>query len=223
MKPLDHSECTAEDCHHKRDMVRTAADAKEQAYYETKRRVKLDSPEARGMNPTTFGSGASSYMVAGADNYSPGADVPEPRYLTVTVNGMHQDPRTGQEKRRSLMHQLDTMMLNLRMDMISEGDPMPLQELRNVVGDALRLAEHKNRQYGDAWRKQGYMGNLARIQSKAARLNALLWRDAEGDGYPLPANRLGTEQAETVIDTLLDLINLAGFMAVNWSEENRWG
>jgi hypothetical protein len=101
----------------------------------------------------------------------------------------------------------------------NESDPMPLQELRNTVGDALRLAAHKNEQYQDAWRKQGYMGNLARILSKTARLEAMLWND--------PEDEVGREEAveavEPIRETLLDIINLAGFMAVNYAECNRWG
>lgn len=130
------------------------------------------------------------------------------------------DPVLARQER---VYKLEEALLEARADQVANGDPMPLQDLRNFVGDALRLLEHKNESYGDAWKSQGYMGNLARIASKAQRLQNLLWKDADGDGYPLPATRAGAEQSETVRDTLLDLVNLAAMMAVNWEHENRWG
>lgn len=78
------------------------------------------------------------------------------------------------------------------------------------------LVREKDKAYGGAWRKQGYMGNLARIMSKAARLESMVWRD-DKDGYQLD------EFGETVQDTLHDLMALAAFMATNLEEGNRWG
>jgi hypothetical protein len=149
--------------------------------------------------------------------YAPPRDTQAPKMDMANGN-----LESGPEWRARKVALLEQELLEARADQFAHGDPAEsLQSLRNVVGDALRLLEVKNTQYGDAWRKQGYMGNLARIQSKAARLNALLWRDADGDGYPLPADY--TRDGETVIDTLTDLINLAAMMAVNFSEGNRWG
>jgi hypothetical protein len=64
------------------------------------------------------------------------------------------------------------------------------------------------------------MGNLARIMSKVARLRTMLWCDPDGDGPPVAAEAL---DVEAVRDTLLDLINLSGFMLLNWEGGNRWG
>lgn len=210
MKASDHSQCAPEDCVHRRE-----AEAKEEAYYEMKRAAKLNGPEAAGYaearmpQETTFG-GARGHQVA--------------RFPGLIGAEVHYDSEHGLsdvELRAELVGKLESMLLEVRADQYNNGDPMPLQGVRNAVGDALRLLEAK-RAYGDAWRAQGYMGNLARLQSKMARLRELLWRDAEGNGYPLPANYTKGNN-ETVLDTALDLVNLAGMFAVNWTEENRWG
>ena len=88
-----------------------------------------------------------------------------------------------------------------------------LRELVGVFNEALYLANLKNQSYGDAWRKQGSMGNLARIMSKVSRLRSMRWRQAPyfpGDG-------------ESVRDTALDLVNLAAFFLLNDEENNHWG
>lgn len=77
---------------------------------------------------------------------------------------------------------------------------------------ALATMRAKDRQYGGAWREQGWMGNLARIMSKTARLRNMLWRD-----YAL------SDAAEPVRDTLQDLMNLCVFMLLNLNGGNRWG
>lgn len=158
---------------------------------------------------TTFGSYASPSVQVAFD----GAYMGESPDMYETAEG----------ERRERVARLELELLKAREDQVAHGDPMPLQDVRNVVGDALRLLEHKNQGYRDAWRKQGYMGNLGRLQSKAERLKNLLWRDADGNGYPLPPDRIGAEQAETVVDTLLDMVNLSAFMVVNWTAQNRWG
>lgn len=195
MKAEDHSDCSPNDCQHKREaraaeLIRKQEDeAKEVAYYEEKRRRR--AREAAH-------DGEDAGVISGKRKYP-----------------------TNAYERSALVQELELELMRAREEQVTNGDPMPLQSIRNVVGDALRLLEHKNEQYGDAWRKQGYMGNLARIQSKAERLKSLLWRDAGGNGYPLPANY--SRDGETVVDTLLDLINLAAMAAINWTEENRWG
>lgn len=195
MKAEDHSDCSPNDCQHKRDLLnaeqKKAGEEKEAAYYEEKRRLRQYN-----------------------EQHGPRREDGESTVLSDVDLG-------SAEWRARKVAMIELELLEAREDMVAHGDPMPLQSLRNVVGDALRLLEHKNEQYGDAWRKQGYMGNLARIQSKAARLNNLLWRDADGDGYPLAPNY--SRGGETVVDTLLDLINLSAMMAMNWTEENRWG
>lgn len=79
----------------------------------------------------------------------------------------------------------------------------------------LALVREKDKAYGGAWKTQGYMGNLARIMSKAARLENMLWNDAE-DGQ-------AEDHGESVMDTLHDLMALCAFMATNIEEGNRWG
>lgn len=76
------------------------------------------------------------------------------------------------------------------------------------------LMANKSKAYGDAWRRQGYMGNLARILSKAARLENLLWRDRRGQAEVLE---------ESVEDTVLDLIALCVFFRENWLTGIPWG
>lgn len=75
------------------------------------------------------------------------------------------------------------------------------------------LVRAKDQAYGGAWRKQGYMGNLARIMSKTARLEAMLWSD----------NAIPEAVDEAVTDTLKDLMALAAFMAANIEDGNQWG
>lgn len=79
----------------------------------------------------------------------------------------------------------------------------------------LTLVRQKNRAYQDAWKEQGYMGNLARIQSKTARLKNMLWRDATDKDWE--------DNSEPVMDTLLDLMALCAFALTNLEESNRWG
>jgi hypothetical protein len=63
------------------------------------------------------------------------------------------------------------------------------------------------------------MGNLARIMSKTARLQNMLWSDQQ---YPISADGRGQEE-ESVMDTLKDLMALAAFMGANIEDGNRWG
>lgn len=81
------------------------------------------------------------------------------------------------------------------------------------------LVRFKNRTYQDAWKRQGYMGNLGRILTKAARLEAMIWCDdtayVEKDGE--------VTVAESVTDTLKDLMALCAFMGANIEDGNRWG
>lgn len=83
-----------------------------------------------------------------------------------------------------------------------------------VLQQAADLMLKKNHDYGGAWKRQGVIGNLSRIMSKVARLKALRWRDGE-------SGSLVTD--ETVRDTLLDLMNLSAFAALNDVDGNRWG
>ena len=87
-----------------------------------------------------------------------------------------------------------------------------LMKATEILASALVTMAGKDVQYGEAWREQGWRGNLARILSKAARLRAMLWRKDPVEGAE-----------ESVEDTLLDLINLAIFMLLNRRSENEWG
>lgn len=105
------------------------------------------------------------------------------------------------------------------MRLIIEGGLTPDQEgydtqqrLLGVFETALVLAVTKERAYRGAWRSQGWMGNLARLLSKASRMKAMLWRDMsyQNDNEP-------------VEDTALDMINLAAFFIENRRSDNKWG
>lgn len=80
----------------------------------------------------------------------------------------------------------------------------------------LALLKKKDAAYGNAWQKQGYMGNLARIFSKSDRLRNMMWRDEPGSG-DVP------EGDESVLDTLSDLSALCALAIANIEEGNRWG
>jgi hypothetical protein len=80
----------------------------------------------------------------------------------------------------------------------------------------LALLKKKDVAYGNAWQKQGYMGNLARILSKTSRLKNMLWRDEVESVVP-------EGQDESVLDTLYDLSALCALAIANIEEGNRWG
>lgn len=118
----------------------------------------------------------------------------------------------------------EAMRLRLRIEAIAEDGKEWGQEWTKMQGasgletfvhqldDCVNLFWEKNQQYENAWREQGWMGNLARILSKSARLKAMLWRD------------LHVQHAEeTVEDTARDLVNLAVMFLLNRGQENRWG
>lgn len=84
--------------------------------------------------------------------------------------------------------------------------------LASVFEQSLHIANRKNQTYGDAWRRQGWMGNLARIMSKVSRLVNMCWRDHSLENAE-----------ESVTDTAFDQINITGFFIINRSEDNKWG
>jgi hypothetical protein len=79
------------------------------------------------------------------------------------------------------------------------------------------LVRRKDAAYGGAWQKQGYMGNLARILSKAERLKNMCWTDDNPAEFPIEGHD------ESVLDTLKDLMALCAFMGANIEDGNRWG
>lgn len=84
--------------------------------------------------------------------------------------------------------------------------------MTEVFERCLNLQIRKGRLYGQTWREQGYMGNVARVLGKVSRLRNMVWRDIHL-----------TDAEETAEDTLGDLINLSAFALINMEEENRWG
>lgn len=86
------------------------------------------------------------------------------------------------------------------------------QAVANLYAEAFNLFVKKNVSYGGAWQQQGYMGNVARILSKASRLKNMLWCN-----YP----RNDTD--ESVEDTALDMMNIAVFFILNFRRGNKWG
>lgn len=90
------------------------------------------------------------------------------------------------------------------------------QRLVKLFEKALQLQQEKALTYGDAYRSQGYMGNVARVLSKVARVRNMLWRDSF-------IATVHTSVHESVEDSLLDLINLAGFTLINLNDGNKWG
>lgn len=93
----------------------------------------------------------------------------------------------------------------------SEGHRLA-SEMVAVFEDCLNLAMAKNSGYGNAWREQGWMGNLARILSKTARLKNMAWRDNVAESLPEPHE-----------ETAGDLINLCVFFLFNRRDSNKWG
>jgi predicted nucleotide modification protein, DUF1599 family len=84
----------------------------------------------------------------------------------------------------------------------------------DTFGEALQLFDRKNADYGDAWRSNGWRGNLSRIFEKAQRVRNLAWRNdprtpAVGD--------------EAVIETLIDMLNTTAFAIINLRDGVEWG
>lgn len=97
------------------------------------------------------------------------------------------------------------------LDPAAEG-ASTLEAMAHMMSEALRVTEVKNRYYGDAWRQQGWMGNTARILSKASRLKAMAWHDNVFD-----------DADETINDTVSDMMNLCVFFLMNRGQSNKWG
>jgi hypothetical protein len=86
------------------------------------------------------------------------------------------------------------------------------QQLLDLFADLVQLQMRKGQEYGEAWRSQGYMGNVARVLSKASRLKNMLWRDFQMESADEP-----------IEETLGDLVNLAAFAVLNYRDRNKWG
>lgn len=88
-----------------------------------------------------------------------------------------------------------------------------LDQLRRVYEEALSLAATKNIDYGDAWRDQGWRGNISRVFEKAKRLRTLLWRS---QAQPALVR-------ETSRETAIDMINTLAFFIINHDAGVEWG
>jgi len=82
------------------------------------------------------------------------------------------------------------------------------------------LIAKKSEGYGNAWQEQGYMGNLARILSKTARLRNMLWRENPWLGT---GGDEASEEQESALDTLHDMAALCAFFVANLRMGQRWG
>jgi len=98
-----------------------------------------------------------------------------------------------------------------------QGSPLhkTLVMMTEVFEDCLNLVAEKSVGYGNAWQEQGWMGNAARIMSKAARLKSMVWRDELRRGF------YATD--ESIEDTVLDTVNLSLFFLLNRRLSNKWG
>jgi hypothetical protein len=99
----------------------------------------------------------------------------------------------------------------IELDFSVAGDATTALMLE-VFGQCITLQRRKALTYGDAFRSQGYMGNVARVLSKVARLKNMVWRDWSIE-----------DTEETIEDTAFDLINLAAFFILNRRDRNKWG
>ena len=88
-----------------------------------------------------------------------------------------------------------------------------IDRMHHVFSEALQLASNKNADYGDAWKLQGWRGNLSRIFEKDQRLRTLLWR---GEAVP-PHVR------ENVRETAIDMMNTLAFFVMNHDAGVEWG
>lgn len=95
-----------------------------------------------------------------------------------------------------------------------DNPPTLAQEFIMYFDGCVELMQRKNLDYGNAWQRQGYMGNLARICSKVDRLRNLLWRSDVS---------YSEHELETIEDTLRDLANIVVFMHLNYTGGNQWG
>lgn len=78
--------------------------------------------------------------------------------------------------------------------------------------NCLNLMWQKEQAYRGAWREQGYMGQTARLLSKASRLKNMLWTS-----HPF---EMGEEVTQ---DTVEDMVNLGIFWLLNKGQRNPWG
>jgi hypothetical protein len=88
------------------------------------------------------------------------------------------------------------------------------EQVWDVYAKAIRVFDQKNADYGDAWRRNGWRGNLSRVFEKNERVRNLLWcsdprTPAVGD--------------ETAVETLRDMLNTLAFAIINLEDGVEWG
>lgn len=88
------------------------------------------------------------------------------------------------------------------------------QQVWDVFAKAIETFDKKNADYGDAWRTNGWRGNLSRIFEKVQRVRNLAWR---------PDPRVPAVGDEQVLETLQDLLNTTAFAIINLIEEVEYG
>lgn len=88
------------------------------------------------------------------------------------------------------------------------------QQVWDVFAKAIETFDQKNQDYGDAWRTNGWRGNLSRVFEKVQRVRNLAWR---------PDPRVPAVGDEQVLETLQDLLNTTAFAIINMIEEVEYG
>lgn len=98
--------------------------------------------------------------------------------------------------------------------MSNHHSPDSYTEVQRIFSEALDLFSRKNADYGDAWRRNGWRGNLSRIFEKADRVRHLVWRADP---------RVPAVGDEAAVETLLDMLNTITFAIINLREEVEYG
>lgn len=88
------------------------------------------------------------------------------------------------------------------------------EQVWDVYAKAIRVFDNKNTDYGDAWRRNGWRGNLSRVFEKADRVRNLVWRADP---------RVPAVGDEAAVETLRDMLNTIAFAIINLEEEVEWG
>lgn len=106
--------------------------------------------------------------------------------------------------------------MRIRLDISSEEKAKEgsaeAMAVANIFIVAFDLYLRKRYAYGRAWKEQGYMGQTARILSKASRLKNMLWQ-------AMPTE----DTEESINDTVIDMMNLCVFFLLNRGQDNPWG
>lgn len=84
--------------------------------------------------------------------------------------------------------------------------------VREVFEQVARLVALKNADYRDAWRQQGWRGNLSRVLEKANRLRNTVW---------LPGQEARVN--EGAVETAMDMIATLAFFVINTKDGLQWG